>query len=156
MYAKIFKSIYYGSLAEEPRARDMMICICAHSDKTGWVDMTPKSVGLVLRMDDATARASYQTLVSPDEHSSSPAEDGRRILSRGYEVRGIQIVNYVEHRKIQDEEDRRAYNQQYYKEVTKPKRANESSDVNILQEVSGRSGEVEVEVDTEAEEEEKY
>ena len=149
MYGKIFKSIYYGSLADVPPAREMMACLCVHADKEGFVDMTAKSIGMILRMSEKVARGAFDTLAAADPASASEAEEGRRILSRGFEVRGIQIVNYEAYRKLQTEEDKKGYMKRYYQEVLKPKRRNESTDVNFRQPASTNvreeSGETEAE-----------
>lgn len=122
MYGKIFRSIYYGSLAPHRASRELMTFLVVHSDKEGWVDMTLRAAGRVLGLSNEETAEAAERLWSPDPHSTSPAEEGRRILARDLDTRGIKIVNYELYRAIRSEEDKRDYQRNYYQNVTKPKR----------------------------------
>jgi hypothetical protein len=149
VYGKIFKSIYYGSLAPKRDARELMTFLCVHSDRSGWVDMTLRSCGKILDYTTEMLEGAAVELMSEDPHSSSPAEGGRRIIARDLETRGIQIVNFESYQKMQNSEDQREYNRRYYIEVTKPKLLadKDSSVLKNPQESSSRSGHVDVDVD---------
>jgi hypothetical protein len=147
MYGKIFKSIYYGSLADNRDARDLLIFLCAHADREGFVDMTLKSCGLILRWSQEQLERAAAELSSPDPESSTPEEEGRRIKVRGLGIRGIWIVNYLLYSKLQSARDKQEWMADYYERTLKPKRSNESDRVKKRQLPSTESDHVAVAVD---------
>lgn len=145
MYGKIFKSIYYGSLAENGDARDLFICLCAHSDQDGFVDMNLASIGRVLRWSEERLAEAAQVLMAPDPNSGTPDLEGRRIVANGLIARGVKVVNYEKYRKMQSDEERRTYQKAYYE------RRKVSTSLNIPQHSSTDSRQVEGEVEGEVE-----
>ena len=151
MYGKIFRTVYYGSLAEMEDARELFICLCVHCDKTGFIDMNLTSFGQILRWPKDRLEAAATVLLSPDPNSGSPEEEGRRILSNGLVARGIKVVNYEKYRAMQTEEDKKEYMQRYYETVLKPKRRKDSTNVKERQKPSSDSIQAEAEAEVEVE-----
>jgi hypothetical protein len=149
MFGKIFKSIYYGSLAPNRDARELMIFLCVHADKTGYVDMTLEACGRVLNWPPEDLHRAAEILMAPDPESSQPAEEGRRILARSLLTRGIQIVNYETYRNMQTDEERREYNRNYYLTHIKPNRIRNKESRRVKKDKlsSARSGQAEAEAE---------
>ena len=111
MYAKLFTSIYQGTLRGNSHGLLVFTNLLAHADKTGFVDVHPRAIADEVGLDIAQVRSALIHLESPDDESRSPEREGRRII-RTDEHRdwGWQIVNYLKYRAIRNEEDRREQN----------------------------------------------
>lgn len=124
MYAKIFTSIYQGTLRGDTHGLVVFTNLLAHADSNGWVDIHPKAIAEETGLSVDQVRAAIHGLESPDPESRSPEEEGRRIV-RLDEHRdwGWRIVNHGKYRAIRNEEDRREQNrlaQQRWREKNKP------------------------------------
>lgn len=110
MFAKVFKSIYYGSLRREPVAREVFVFMLCHSDRHGVVEyVTPEMIATLIGRAYDEVQVAIGVLESPDPESGTPTEDGRRLVRL---TRGWRIVNYLPYRGTRDEEDRREQNRQ--------------------------------------------
>ncbi len=124
MYAKIFTSIYQGTLRGDTHGLVVFTNLLAHADSNGWVDIHPKAIAEETGLSVDQVRAAIHALESPDPESRSPEEEGRRIV-RLDEHRdwGWRVVNHGKYRAIRNEEDRREQNrlaQQRWREKNKP------------------------------------
>lgn len=116
MYAKIFESMYDGSLATvgpwEALVTFQQMLVLA--DRWGTVDMTPEAISRRTTIPLAIIRKGIDALEQPDEQSRDPNLDGRRIR-RLAEHRdwGWAIVNHAKYRAIRSSEDRREYQRKW-------------------------------------------
>jgi hypothetical protein len=111
MYAKLFTSIYQGTLRGNAHGLLVFTNLLAHADSSGCVDIHPRAVADETGLTIEQVRAALDFLESPDTASRSPEEEGRRIV-RLDEHRdwGWNVVNYLKYRAIRNEEDRREQN----------------------------------------------
>lgn len=124
MYAKIFTSLYQGTLRGDTHGLVVFTNLLAHADAEGWVDIHPRAIAEEVGLTLEQVRAAINCLESPDPESRSPEEEGRRIV-RLDEHRdwGWRIVNHAKYRAIRNEEERREQNrlaQQRWREKNKP------------------------------------
>jgi len=111
VYAKLFSSIYQGTLRGRSDSLLVFTNLLAHADQFGHVDIHPRAIAeeVGLRLD--AVQAALDELEAPDSESRSPDEDGRRIVRLdGHRAWGWRIVNYTKYRSIRNEEDRREQN----------------------------------------------
>ena len=108
MYAKIFKSMFDGTLRGRPDPLLVFINLLTHCDKEGFVDRHFKAIADETGIPIERVELAVTELERPDCESRTPELEGRR-LERIDEHRnwGWRIVNYLKYRKIQDEEARR-------------------------------------------------
>jgi hypothetical protein len=113
MYAKIFKSMFDGSLRGKSDALLVFTNLLANADEEGFVDRHPRAIAeeTGLPLDRVNEAVTY--LEAPDHESRSPELDGRR-LERLDEHRswGWRIVNYLKYRNIKRQEHRRQQNRE--------------------------------------------
>lgn len=114
MYARIFQSIYDGTLVEDWRALvtfQQMLVLC---DADGVVDMTPRAISRRTGIPIEHIEAGIHVLESPDPTSRTETEEGRRILRIDpHRAWGWRLVNYKKYKEIRNEEDRREYMRKY-------------------------------------------
>lgn len=124
MYAKLFTSIYQGTLRGNSHGLLVFTNLLAHCDKSGEVDMHPRAIAEEVGLTVEQVRAALLVLEAPDEESRSPEEDGRRILRKDeHRAWGWVVVNYLKYRSIRDEDDRREQNrlaQERWRNKNKP------------------------------------
>lgn len=112
MYAKVFSSMYHGSLATvgpwEALVTFQQFLIL--SDRLGVVDMTAEVISRISTIPLDIIRKGIAVLEQPDAASRNPNEDGARI-KRISEHRdwGWVIVNHAHYRAIRSAEERRDY-----------------------------------------------
>lgn len=99
-FAKIFASIYDGTLADNWQALvtfQQMLILC---DLNGVVDMTPQAISRKTGIPLEIIQAGIEVLEGPDEQSRSEAMSGRRIarLDSGRSW-GWFLVNHAEYRR---------------------------------------------------------
>lgn len=109
MYAKVYRSLWEGTLAGTGEVWAVFVFLLAHCDREGFVDVHPKVISTLSGFDEERVRHALLTLEGPDHESRTAAEDGARIV-RIDEHRdwGWQIVNYSRYRQLVDAEVRRA------------------------------------------------
>jgi uncharacterized phage protein (TIGR02220 family) len=108
MYAKIFKSMFEGTLRGKPDPQLVFVNLMTHADKEGFVDRHFKAISDETGIPIERVEAAVTELESPDPESRSPDFEGKR-LERIDEHRrwGWRIVNYRKYREMQDGESRR-------------------------------------------------
>jgi hypothetical protein len=158
MYAKLFTSIYQGTLRGHSHGLLVFTNLLAHCDKAGIADIHPRAIAEEVGLTVEQVRAALDVLESPDEESRSPEEGGRRIVRIDeHRAWGWRVVNYVKYRAIRNEEDRREQNreaQERYRKRNQPPSAAVSQDKPASAKVSRgklQSAHTEAEADTEAE-----
>lgn len=162
MYAKLFTSIYQGTLRGNSHGLLVFTNLLAHCDKSGMCDMHPRAIAEEVGLTVEQVRAALDELEAPDPESRSPEEDGRRIKRMDeHRAWGWFVVNYAKYRAIRDEDDRREQNrlsQERWRERNRAKSADVSQDKPPSEPVSPgkpESAHTEAEADTEAKAEEK-
>lgn len=132
MYAKIFGSLWDGSLRGEPDAQLVFIFMCAKSDKDGICDIHPSAIRDATGLTEEEVTEAIQILEAPDPESRSPEERGARI-ARIDEHRewGWFIVNHARYRDMRDMDSVRAQN----RERTRRWRAKKAGDSGDAQSV---------------------
>lgn len=108
MYAKIFRSLWDGSLADSWEAWATFVFLLAHADAEGFVDMTRAAVARRSGLPLEVVERGLEVLMAADPDSRSPEEGGRRIVLIGARSWGWQIVNYGTYRGTVNSEARRA------------------------------------------------
>lgn len=113
VYAKVFRSLWDGTLGPDWQTWSVFVFLLAHSDPDGFVEMTPASISARSGIPIATVRSAIIKLESPDHDSRSTEHEGRR-LERIDEHRswGWRIVNYLKYRELRDMDDRRQQNRE--------------------------------------------
>lgn len=123
MFAKVFQSMYDGSLAQrgpwEALVTFQQLLILA--DRFGDVDIHPDVISRRTLIPIEIITKGIEELALPDPHSRDPSEEGRRIVplspTRDW---GWHIVNYTKYAQIRSAEERRIQKQKAYAE-SKPK-----------------------------------
>lgn len=111
IYAKLFSSLYQGTLRGCADEILVFTNLLAHADSTGLVDKHWRAISEETGISEERVRAAIHNLESPDPESRSPEEGGRRILPIDeHRAWGWQIVNHGKYRAIRSEEDRREQN----------------------------------------------
>jgi hypothetical protein len=111
IYAKLFTSIYQGTLRGNSHGLLVFTNLLAHCDKSGRADIHPRAIAEEVGLSIEQVRAALDELEAPDEESRSPECEGRRITRLDeHRAWGWTVVNYVKYRSIRDEEDRREQN----------------------------------------------
>lgn len=111
MYAKLFASLYQGTLRGCSDEILVFTNLIAHADSTGMVDKHFKAIAEETGLDIERVKAAIANLEAPDPESRSPEMEGRRIVKLDeHRVWGWQIVNHGKYRAIRSEEDRREQN----------------------------------------------
>ncbi len=111
MYAKLFASLYQGTLRGNPDEILVFTNLLAHADSTGVVDKHWRAIAEEVGIPRERVEAAILNLESPDPESRSPEENGCRIVKMDeHRVWGWRIVNHGKYRAIRDEEDRREQN----------------------------------------------
>lgn len=111
MYAKLFTSIYQGTLRGNSLGLLVFTNLLAHADSAGCVDVHPKAIAEEVGLTIEDVRAVLIDLETPDKESRSPEMEGRRIVRMDeHRAWGWRIVNYAKYRAIRNEDDRREQN----------------------------------------------
>lgn len=132
MYAKIFRRILQSSImAEDVFTRWTFLTFVLLADKEGFVYGTRDYIARMAVVPRKDFDRAVKRLASPDPDSSTPAEDGKRIVEVGQNV--WCVVNYPKYRAIRDEEDIRAET----RERVRRHRAKEECNAFPLQSVTG-------------------
>lgn len=151
MYAKIFKSMFEGTLRGKPDLQLVFVNLMTHADKEGFVDRHFRAIVDETGIPIERVERAVKELESPDEESRSPELEGRR-LERIDEHRrwGWRIVNYIKYREMQDAESRRESQRERQRACRARKsekdngveksNGNESTAVKLLELLNARSG----------------
>ena len=124
MYAKLFASLYQGTLRGNPDEILVFTNLLAHADSTGIVDKHWRAISEEVGISRERVEAAIANLEAPDPESRSPEENGCRIVKMDeHRVWGWKIVNHGKYRAIRDEDDRREQNriaQEKWRNKNKP------------------------------------
>ena len=108
MYAKLFASLYQGTLRGKSHEILVFTNLIAHCDKEGFVDKHFRAIAEETGLTVDEVKAAISELEKPDDESRSLDLDGRRIIRiDDHRNWGWQVVNFLKYRSIRDEETRR-------------------------------------------------
>ena len=111
MYAKIFASLYQGTLRGRSHEILVFTNLLAHCDADGNVDIHFRAIAEETGLKTDEVRRAVLNLEAPDEESRSPDEEGRRIIRLDeHRAWGWAVVNYKKYRDIKSDDDRRERN----------------------------------------------
>lgn len=111
MYAKLFASLYQGTLRGCSDEILVFTNLLAHADSGGVVDKHWRAIAEETGLSRERVEAAIATLEAPDPESRSPDEEGRRIvLIDEHRAWGWRIVNHGKYRAIRNEADRQEQN----------------------------------------------
>jgi len=101
-YTKLWHKIVTSSIWDaDNNTRILWITMLALANRDGFVEASFKSLVMLARIKDAACKAALNVLSSPDEHSRTKTDDGRRLQ----EVDGgWQIINYGIYRDAHSED----------------------------------------------------
>lgn len=109
MFAKVFSSLYDGSLRGRPHEILVFTNLLTRADANGEVDRHFRAIAEDIGLTVEETKAAILVLESPDPESRSPEEEGRRIARlEDHRTWGWRIINYAKYRAIRHAEDRRA------------------------------------------------
>ena len=107
IYAKLFVSLYQGTLRGKAHEILVFTNLLAHSDKEGFVDIHPRAIAEEVGLTVEQVRNALAELEAPDEESRTPDEQGRRIVRLDdHRAWGWRVVNHAKYRDIKNAEDR--------------------------------------------------
>lgn len=148
MYAKLFASIYQGTLRGNTHGLVVFTNMLAHADIEGWVDIHPRAIAEEVGLTIEQVMLAITELESPDPESRSPEQQGRRIVRMDeHRAWGWIIVNHGKYRSIRSEEDRREQNrlaQQRFRDARKK----DNPSVSSSKQPSAESAYTEASIDT--------
>jgi hypothetical protein len=105
VYAKVFSSLWRGSLRGHSNPQHVFIYLLAHADELGTVEAMPQAIADETGLSMEAVCSAIAHLESPDPESRSPEDEGRRI-QRLDEHRSWAwlITNYERYREMSDRE----------------------------------------------------
>lgn len=132
MYAKVFDSIYSGSLRGKPYSQLVFIYLLVNSWQTkGICDIHPSRIVDDTGLSLDQVEAALCDLQRPDPESRSPKLSGSRIaLLDEHRAWGWRIVNWDKYNAVQKSVERKEYQANYFQSVLKYRRA-ESRKVSV-------------------------
>lgn len=133
MYAKVFRSIYEGSLGGDWRALVTFQQFLILADRFGVVDMTPEAIVRITGVPEDIILPGIQSLQKVDPRSRTPDDDGRRIvLLDAHRDWGWRVPNYQKYRAIERHDQRREYMRDYMQKKRALTRVNSISQVSAI------------------------
>lgn len=101
MYAKVFSSLFQGSMRGQSDLILAFVNILTHANADGIADIHWRVISEETGMGEKRTRAAIKALESPDPESRTPDEEGRRIiLLDPHRDWGWRIVNHLVYRDI--------------------------------------------------------
>jgi len=100
-YAKVFDSIWEGSMRGRADPLFVFVNLLTHSDENGIVDRHWKAIIDETGLPEQRVRDALEYLESPDPDSKTPIEEGRRIVRLDpNRTWGWRIVNHAKYREL--------------------------------------------------------
>ncbi len=120
MYAKIFTSIFDGSMRGHSDLILVFVNMLCHADQDGIVDRHWRAIADETGLSHDQVRSAVAALEGPDVESRSRNDDGRRIRRIDPEREwGWEIVNFTKYRQLRSAEERREYLREYMRKKRK-------------------------------------
>ena len=136
MFAKVFASLWQGSMVGRCDMQLVFIYMLANCDARGVFDQTPEVVSALTGIPLERVESAIKQLEAPDPRSRTATDDGRRItLLDEHRDWGWRIVNYGEYRNTRDEEARREQTREAtrrWRDKSNPSTVNEDDSMSML------------------------
>lgn len=117
MYAKVFRSLWSGSLGAHWEGWTVFVFLLAHADAEGFIEMTPEAISRISGLPRDVVDRGLEILEAADPLSRSPEADGARLQRLdAHRPWGWLIVNYRHYRSLRDAEAVRAENRKRQKD----------------------------------------
>jgi len=114
LYAKIFNSLFDGSMRGHSNLILVFVNLLCHADEDGIIDRHWRAIADETGLDEQTVRQAITELESPDPDSRTRTNEGRRLTRIDPEREwGWQIVNFQHYRNLRTAEERREYMRNY-------------------------------------------
>lgn len=107
MYAKVFSSLWDGTLGQHHTAWSLFVFMLAHANQDGIVEMTQEAMAARSGIPLHLVREALKKLEAEDPRSRSQEEGGRRLIPIDKRGWGWKIVNHPHYRSLRDEDQRR-------------------------------------------------
>ena len=108
MFAKVFRSLWEGSLYGRTDEQLVFIYLLCNANEHGEVDIIQHVIAGATGMEESRVRLALKVLEGGDGMSRTPDAGGRRIeLLDEYRDWGWRIVNYMKYREMRSREARR-------------------------------------------------
>jgi hypothetical protein len=107
MYAKVFSSLWDGSMRGQSDKQLVFIYLLAHADADGVAEIIQGKIADDTGLREDEVFAALSELMSPDPASRTDGSDGRRLEPLDARGWGWSIVNYQHYRGLRDDETRR-------------------------------------------------
>lgn len=111
MYAKVFASLWDGTLYGKTDAQLVFIFLLARCDMDGYVRVVPDAIAAPTGLTLERVSAALELLEAPDPNSGTQTSEGRRIVRAGDSACWT-ITNYLKYRGMRDIEERRKQNRE--------------------------------------------
>jgi hypothetical protein len=109
VYAKVFHTLWHGSLAGKHVEQNVFIFLLAHADRHGVVDIHPRSIAASCGLDVDRVRVALDYLEGPDPESRSSEHGGARLIRLDqHRDWGWVIVNHSKYMYLKDMDEKRA------------------------------------------------
>jgi hypothetical protein len=132
MYAKVFSSLWDGSMRGQSDKQLVFIYLLAHADADGVAEIIQGKIADDTGLREDEVFAALSELMSPDPASRTDGSDGRRLEPLDARGWGWSIVNYQHYRGLRDDEERRRQNREAQsRHRSKPPSADVSQDLLI-------------------------
>jgi hypothetical protein len=107
MYAKVFSSLWDGSMRGQSDKQLVFIYLLAHADADGVAEIIQGKIADDTGLPKSAVDDALSELMAPDPESRTDGNDGRRLEPLDARGWGWSIVNYQHYRGLRDEETRR-------------------------------------------------
>ena len=150
MYAKIFTTLFDGSMRGHADLILVFVNLLCHCDEDGVVDRHWRAIADEVGLPEERVRKTLLALEAPDPESRTRTKEGRRIEridpARDW---GWSVVNYEHYRNLQTAEKRREYMREYMKSRrAKQAKSRSKKPVNKCKQPLAKVAQVEVDTDT--------
>jgi hypothetical protein len=151
MYAKVFRSLWDGTLADSWETWSVFVFLLAHADMDGTVEMTHGAIARRACIPLDKVKAAIAHLEANDPDSRTPDENGARLVKIADREWGWRIVNYLKYRSLRDQQMVRAQTAERVKRHKERKKVTQGNAPVTQGNAPKRHVEGEVEADVEAE-----
>lgn len=117
-FAKVFRSLWDGTLGPQRNAWDVFVFLLAHCDARGVVDMTPEAISARGGIPIEDVIDGIAVLEAPDPRSRSGGDEGRRLVRLDrHRDWGWRIVNQPKYRESGGAARNATYRERHAEEV---------------------------------------
>jgi hypothetical protein len=149
LYAKVFRSLWDGSLRGQSDAQLVFVYMLAHSDSDGVVDIIAHKIADDTGLPIERVLEAVAFLEATDPSSRHPDEDGRRIAQLdAHRAWGWRIVNHAHFRELRNQFERQRQNRE---NQAAQRVRNASANVSTSQHQSALSANTDTEASTDTE-----